>query len=78
MFEHMLRQFAWAQIRLAGATNSERRRGQGTVEYIGMVVMVTLLIAAVAVLGKSWAPDIGSGMKRALSAAIKKLSGGLT
>ena len=78
MFEHILRTFARAQLRFADPVASDRQQGQGTVEYIGMVVMVTLLIAAVAVLGKSWAPDIGAGMKRALTAAIKKLSGGLT
>ncbi|MCU0307916.1 MAG: hypothetical protein MUE51_09165 [Thermoleophilia bacterium] len=53
------------------------RRGQGTVEYVGMVVMVTLLVAAVAVAAKGWAPDIGNAMKKALSGAIGRLTDGL-
>jgi hypothetical protein len=53
-----------------------RQRGQGTVEYVGMVVMVTLLVAAVAVAAKGWAPDIGSALKKALTSAIKKLTDG--
>ncbi len=55
----------------------EDRRGQGTVEYVGVVVMVTLLIAAVAVAAKGWAPAVGDGLKKAIGDAIKKASGGL-
>jgi Flp pilus assembly pilin Flp len=51
-------------------------RGQGTVEYVGMVVMVTLLVAAVAVAAKGWAPDIGNALKKALSGAITHLTDG--
>lgn len=50
------------------------QRGQGTVEYVGMVVMVTLLVAAVAVAAKGWAPDIGNALKKALSGAIGHLT----
>ena len=42
-----------------------------------MVVMVTLLIAAVAVAAKGWAPAVGDGLKKAIGDAIKKASGGL-
>ncbi|HJZ62507.1 MAG TPA: hypothetical protein VKD47_10165 [Miltoncostaeaceae bacterium] len=49
------------------------RRGQGTVEYIGMVVMVTILVAAVAVAAKGWAPDVGGALKKGLVSAITKL-----
>lgn len=52
-------------------------RGQGTVEYVGVVVMVTLLIAAVAVAAKGWAPTVGDGLKKAIGEAIKKASDGL-
>lgn len=52
------------------------QRGQGTVEYVGMVVMVTLLVAAVAVAAKGWAPDIGNALKKALSGAINHLVDG--
>jgi len=51
-------------------------RGQGTVEYVGMVVMVTLLVAAVAVAAKGWAPDIGEALKKALTGAITHLTDG--
>jgi len=49
--------------------------GQGTVEYVGTVVMVTLLIAGVGVAAKGWAPDIGAELRRALLRAIKRLTG---
>jgi hypothetical protein len=65
------RTHAWV-ARLWWAVRTERR-GQGTVEYVGMVVMVTLLIAAVALAAKGWAPDIGDALKKALGTAIKKL-----
>ena len=69
----ILRIVAW--IHTAGCETHDRQRGQGTVEYIGMVVMVTLLVAAVAAAAKGWAPDIGGALKKALTGAIKKLSG---
>jgi hypothetical protein len=49
------------------------RSGQGTVEYVGVVVMVTLLIAAVGLGAKGWAPDIGSSLKQAIKGAIKQV-----
>jgi hypothetical protein len=55
----------------------EDRRGQGTVEYVGVVVMVTLLIGAVAVAAKGWAPAVGDSLKKAIQEAIKSASGGL-
>lgn len=51
-------------------------RGQGTVEYVGMVVMVTLLVAAVAVAAKGWAPDVGNALKKALTGAVGHLTDG--
>lgn len=56
---------------------AEDRRGQGTVEYVGVVVMVTLLIAAVAAAAKGWAPAVGDGLKKAIQDAIKTVTGGL-
>ncbi|HMM48558.1 MAG TPA: hypothetical protein PKE32_02945 [Miltoncostaeaceae bacterium] len=53
------------------------QRGQGTVEYVGVVVMVTLLIGAVAVAAKGWAPAVGGGLKKAIQDAISSASGGL-
>lgn len=70
---------AW--LHAAGVTALERaraeRRGQGTVEYVGVVVMVTLLIGAVAVASKGWAPGVGDSLKKAIGDAIKKASAGL-
>jgi hypothetical protein len=52
--------------------------GQGTVEYVGVVVMVTLLIGALATAAKTgWSGDIGDALKGTLEKAIKKASGGL-
>jgi hypothetical protein len=70
---------AWLHAAAATALHHARedRRGQGTVEYVGVVVMVTLLIAAVAVAAKGWAPTVGDGLKKAIGEAIKKASGGL-
>ena len=70
---------AWMQAAAITAVERARqdRRGQGTVEYVGVVVMVTLLIAAVAVAAKGWAPTVGDGLKKAIGDAIKKASGGL-
>ena len=64
---------AWAAHAWWRARDS---RGQGTVEYVGMVVMVTLLVAAVAVAAKGWAPDIGNALKKALTGAVKHLTDG--
>jgi hypothetical protein len=70
---------AWLHASALSAVERARddRRGQGTVEYVGVVVMVTLLIAAVEVAAKGWAPAVGDGLKKAIGEAIKKASGGL-
>jgi hypothetical protein len=39
--------------------------------------MVTLLIGAVAVAAKGWAPSLGGDLRKAIGEAIKKASGGL-
>ncbi len=49
------------------------QRGQGTVEYIGIVVMVALLVSAVGVVASKWGGDIGDKLKDGLLKAIKKL-----
>ena len=69
---------AWLHATAISLVDSRTRQlGQGTVEYVGVVVMVTLLIAAVAVASKGWAPGVGDAMKKALTAAIKKATSGL-
>ena len=64
---------AW--LHSAGYTTWNRlrdQRGQGTVEYVGMTVVVTLLVAAIATAaGQGWAGDIGGALKGAISKAIK-------
>jgi hypothetical protein len=54
---------------------SRDAKGQGTVEYVGTVVMVTLLIAGVGAAAKGWAPDVGAELRRGLVRAIKRLTG---
>lgn len=49
------------------------QRGQGTVEYIGIVVMVALLVSAVGIVASKWGGDIGDKLKDGLLKAIKKL-----
>jgi hypothetical protein len=64
--------------RALGAWDRRRdRSGQGTVEYIGMVVMVTLLVAALAVAGKGWGLDIGNVLKKIIIDSIKRIAGGI-
>jgi hypothetical protein len=53
-------------------------RGQGTVEYVGTVVMVTLLIVAVAALANNWAPGVGAELKKALISAITRLQSAMS
>ena len=70
---------AWLHAAALAAIDRSRgaQRGQGTVEYVGVVVMVTLLIGAVAVASKGWAPDVGNSLKKAIADAIKKASAGI-
>ena len=71
---------AWlhaAGISAVDWARSREGRGQGTVEYVGVVVMVTLLIAAVAAAAKGWAPKIGGDLRDAITDAIDKASTGL-
>ncbi len=48
-------------------------RGQGTVEYVGIVVMVALLVSGVGVVAGKWGGDIGDKLKDGMIKAIKKL-----
>ncbi len=70
---------AWLHATALGLADRARtaQRGQGTVEYVGVVVMVTLLVGAVAIAAKGWAPDVGNALKKAIGDAIKKASAGL-
>ena len=70
----------WGLITARAFSAWDRRRdqrGQGTVEYIGMVVMVTLLVAALALAGKGWGLDIGNVLKKIIIDSIKRVAEGI-
>ena len=72
------RMMAWTTTRAMRAWDRmSEQRGQGTVEYVGIVVMVALLVSAVGVVAKGWGGDIGDSLKDGLVKAIKKLVVGL-
>lgn len=54
------------------------QRGQGTVEYVGVVVMVTLLIAALGAATSKWAGPVGNELRDALKASIDHATKGIT
>jgi len=53
------------------------RRGQGTVEYVGIVVTMALLLAAVATAARGWGNDIGNSLKEMMKDAIELATGRL-
>jgi Flp pilus assembly pilin Flp len=72
------RLMGWTAIRAMRTWDRMKdQRGQGTVEYIGIVVMVALLAGAVAVVSKGWGGTIGNALKKGLVDAINGLVGGL-
>ncbi len=65
---------AWTTVRAMRAWDRmTEQRGQGTVEYVGIVVMVALLVSGVGLVAGKWGDDIGDKLKGGLVAAIKKL-----
>lgn len=69
---------AWTTVRAMRTWDRmTEQRGQGTVEYVGIVVMVALLVSAVGVVAGKWGDDIGDKLKDGLVKAIKKLVGQL-
>lgn len=62
----------------AGRMND--RRGQGTVEYVGVVVTMALLLGAMAVGANKWGGDVGESFKKLIMNAVgfasDKLPGG--
>ena len=72
------RMVAWTTVRATHAWDRlTEERGQGTVEYVGIVVMVALLVSAVGLVAGKWGGDIGDNLKDGLIKAIKKLVGQL-
>lgn len=59
---------AWWNTRLDALADGDR--GQGTVEYIGIVVTVALLLSAVAIAAKGWGNDIANTLKTVIKNAI--------
>lgn len=53
---------------------AREQRGQGTVEYVGMTVMVALLVGGVAVAAKQWDVPIGNALKGAVTKAIAAIT----
>lgn len=53
------------------------QRGQGTVEYVGVVVMVTLLVAAIGTLAAGWADEVGGQLRKAVTDSIKHATKGI-
>lgn len=66
---------AWFQAWALTLWDSPRdQRGQGTVEYVGTVVMVALLVAAIAGAAGTWGGDLGDDMKKVLEKALRKVN----
>lgn len=59
---------AWWNTRIDAARDGQR--GQGTVEYVGIVVTVALLLSAVAVASKGWGNDVGNALKNVIKSSI--------
>ena len=65
---------AWTTVRAMRVWDRmTEQRGQGTVEYVGIVVMVALLVSGVGLVAGKWGDDIGDKLKDGLVKAIKKL-----
>jgi hypothetical protein len=71
---------AWALDRGTRWREARGQRGQGTVEYVGVVVTMALLLGAVAVAARGWGNDIGNSLKEvvkdSVGVASKRLTGG--
>ncbi len=59
---------AWWNTRVTDP--DDLQRGQGTVEYVGIVVTVALLLSAVAVAAKGWGGDVGNALKAVIKNSI--------
>jgi hypothetical protein len=65
---------AWTTVRgMRAWDRMSAQRGQGTVEYVGIVVMVALLVSGVGLVAGKWGGDVGDKLKDGLLKAIKKL-----
>jgi len=62
---------------IAVADRLRDQRGQGTVEYVGVVVVVTLLVAAIAGASAGWGDAVGGKIEDGIKKSITKLTGNL-
>lgn len=53
--------------------NRAKNRGQGSLEYVGMIAVAAIIIVAVAVVAKTEGPNIG----KFITAAIAKVQGAI-
>ncbi|MGW4029925.1 hypothetical protein ACWEFL_11475 [Streptomyces sp. NPDC004838] len=58
----------------ARTTRERRDRGQGAVEYVGVIVLVALIIAAI--VGSGVANDIATGLKSKVAGILGSGGGG--
>jgi hypothetical protein len=69
----MYRTFGYAHARLLGAVDALRReRGQGTVEYVALILLVALIMAGVVAAMKGFKTDEGKQLGDIILAKLKQ------
>jgi hypothetical protein len=69
----MYRAFGYAHTRLLGALGSLRdRRGQGTVEYVALILLVALIMAGVVAAMKGFKTDEGKQLGDIILGKLKE------
>ena len=69
----MYRAFGYAHARLLGAVDALRQdRGQGTVEYVALILLVALIMAGVVAAMKGFKTDEGKELGDVIIAKIKE------
>ena len=67
------RTFAWLHVQLVGAAGALRdQRGQGTVEYVGIILMIAVLLTAMIAVAKS-----AGGLKEIPEVLVSQLKGAI-
>jgi hypothetical protein len=67
------RTIAWLHVHLVAAVTSLRdQRGQGTVEYVGIILMIAVLLTAMIAAAKS-----AGGLKEIPEVLVKELKGAI-
>ncbi|HWV86086.1 MAG TPA: hypothetical protein VNZ62_11630 [Capillimicrobium sp.] len=67
--------YRWMGGAHALAVRLRGERGQGTVEYVGLILLIAGLLAAVVVAGAPMGKDIGKKIVAELEAAIDSVGG---